>query len=524
MKFFTPLAILLLSFGLRAQDVTWAEDAAPIFFENCASCHRDGGIAPFSLTTYESAEANASLIKWSLETGHMPPWPPDPNYQHHAFERTITDEEKETLIKWVDLGAAPGNLANAPAPPVFPDEGDLPGNPDLVLQIPTYTSQAAGADEYRCFVFKNPLTEDRYVSAWEIVPGNREIVHHVVAFQDESGQCAAADDATPEPGYICFGNSCAGAEMFGAWAPGGNPLTYPPGTGIRLKAGADIVIQLHYPAGSVGETDSTKIHFFFTPTNNGIREVKFATVADPWTTNLNTPFVIPPNTIKTFHTRLDLNFGIDFTILRVMPHMHLLGKSMKAWAKFPDGSIQPLISIPQWDFHWQGMYAFPKLLRIPNGSKLETEFVYDNTTSNPYNPNSPPKTVYYGEETTDEMLFLFMEYLPYQPGDENIVMDSSMLTAVFEPSGNDFPGELSGISPNPVEDKLELTFTLNTSTTISVEIVNLMGLVQHKPVSAERFTEGKHRLELNVDLSPGLYFVVLRNADGQLKSAKFVAK
>ncbi len=524
MKYFTPFAILFLAFSLKAQDLTWAEDAAPIFFENCASCHRDGGIAPFSLTTFESAAANASLIQWSLENGIMPPWPPDPNYQHHAYERTLTEAERQTLIDWVEQGAAPGNLVNAPDPPEFPENGDLPGTPDLVLQIPTYTSQATGADEYRCFVFKNPVQEDRFVTAWEIVPGNREIVHHVVAFQDESGQCAAADDATPEPGYICFGNSCAGAEMFGAWAPGGNPLTYPAGTGIRLKANADIVVQLHYPAGSAGETDSTKIHFFFAPSNNGMREVKFATVADPWTTNLNTPFVIPPNTVKTFHTRLDLDFGIDFTILRVFPHMHLLGKSMKAWAKLPDGSIQPFISIPQWDFDWQGMYAFPKLLHVPDGSKIETEFTYDNTSGNPYNPNSPPQTVHYGEETTDEMLFLFMEYLPYQPGDEDIVLDSTFLTAVFEPSENDFPGELSNVSPNPVDELLQLEFSLSSSADISIEIVNSMGRVVLRPVVARRFTEGKHKVELNVDLSPGLYFVVLRNADGQLKSTKFVAR
>lgn len=524
MKHLVLFAFLLCGLGTRAQSPTWADDAAPIFFEHCASCHRDQGIAPFSLTTYESAQANASLIKWALETGFMPPWPPDPNYQHHAFERTLTDEERQLLINWVEQGAAPGNLANAPAPPVFPEGGDLPGTPDLVLQIPTYTSQATTADEYRCFVFKNPLSEDRFVTAWEIVPGNREIVHHVVTFQDESGQCAAADDATPEPGYICFGNSCAEAEMFGAWAPGGNPLTYPSGTGVRLKAGADIVIQLHYPAGSAGAVDSTQIHFFFAPTNSSMREVQFAIVADPWSTNLNTPFVIPPNTIKTFNTRLDLNFGIDFSILRVFPHMHLLGKSMKAWAKLPDGSVQPLISIPQWDFEWQGMYAFQKLIHLPDGSQIETEFTYDNTTGNPNNPNNPPQTVYYGEETTDEMLFLFMEYLIYQPGDENIVLDSSLLTAVLEPSVNDFSVELGLLAPNPVSDHLRLEFSLQKADQISIDLINSMGQTLYKPVINRPFTEGKHQITLSVNLSPGLYFAVLRNGAGQIKSTKFVAR
>lgn len=522
MKHFLPLALLLTSLAVQSQNITWAEQAAPIFFENCATCHRDNGIAPFSLMTYEGANENASLIKWSLENDIMPPWPPDPDYQHHAFERTITDQERATLIQWVEEGALSGNLANAPTPPVFSENGDLPGTPDLVLQIPIYTSQAAGADEYRCFVFKNPLSEDRFVTAWEIVPGNREIVHHVVTFQDETGECAAADDATSEPGYVCFGNSCEGAEMFGAWAPGGNPLTYPPGMGVRIKAGADIVIQLHYPAGTAGQVDSTEVHFFFSPSNSGMREVKFATVADPWTTNLNTPFVIPANTIKTFHTRLDLNFGIDFSILRIFPHMHLLGKSMKAWAKFPDGSIQPFISIPQWDFHWQGMYAFPKLMHVPNGSKIETEFTYNNTTGNPENPNIPPKTVYYGEETTDEMLFLFMEYLPYFPGDENIVLDSSFLTPVIEPSLKSKSLALLNISPNPVQDHLNLEFSLQQADEISVSIVNLMGQVLRETVVSQSFTEGEHSLELPVDLSPGLYFLVLRNASGETKSAKFV--
>ncbi len=514
---------MLLGFGLGAQTVTWSDHVAPVVYKHCASCHRDGGIAPFSLMSYQEAAPQASYMAWAVEQDIMPPWPPNPSYQPHAFQRVLSPAERQAIIDWAAQGAPPGNLANAPSPPTFPDGGELVGTPDLVLQIPTYVSQATDHDDYRCFVFKSPVDVDRYVVAWEVVPGNRSIVHHVVAFKDDTGNCAARDEQTPEPGYVCFGGACQDAEIFGAWAPGGNALVYPPGMGIKLNAGTDIVVQLHYPAGSVGQVDSTRINLFFAPLGQPMREVKFATVADPFFTNLNKPFVIPANQVKTFNTRLELNYGLDFSLLRVFPHMHLLGKSMKAWVKLPDGHIQPLIHIPEWHFEWQGAYAFPNLLKVPDGSVIETQFTYDNTTANPHNPHNPPQPVTYGEETTDEMLYLFLEYAIYQPGDEFIYLDSSFLTDTHEPVHNPTHDiDWLAVRPNPVTAHFFVDYEIVAPGRYDLLLFDAIGRPIGYVFKSSLHQPGRYRIPVEAELSAGLYHAILRSERGAQKAVKFV--
>lgn len=516
------LACLFVMTTLRAQSVTWADHVAPIVYKHCATCHRDGGIAPFSLMSYADAAPQADYMAWAVGEGIMPPWPPNPDYQPHAFQRVLSPAERQAIIDWAEQGAPSGDLSQAPTPPDFPEGAELLGTPDLVLKIPTYVSQAVDHDDYRCFVFKSPVTMERYVVAWEVIPGNRSIVHHVVTYKDASGQCAVRDSQTPEPGYVCFGGSCQDAEIFGAWAPGGNALVYPPGMGVKLEAGTDIVVQLHYPKGSAGEVDSTRIHYYFAPLGTPMREVKFATVADPWFTNQNTPFIIPPNQIKTFHTRLELNYGLDFSLLRVFPHMHLLGKSMRAWVKLPDGSIQPLIHIPEWDFEWQGAYAFPHLLYVPDGSTIETDFTYDNTTGNPNNPHNPPKTVTYGEETTDEMLFLFLEYALYQSGDEHIYMDSSFLTAANEPLVNPLDAiDWLAIRPNPVATDFFVDYEIAVHGKYDLLLFDGTGRQIVQVLKSTPHQQGRYRIPVRAELSPGLYFAVLRSERGAQKAVKF---
>jgi hypothetical protein len=519
------LFTLFSGFGfLHSQELTWSEHIAPIMYKNCGSCHHDGGVAPFSLTDYQTAVNWASLIELAVSTDHMPPWPPDPEYRHFAFERTISPDEKFAILEWIATGAHAGDLSQTPPAPEYPEGGMLPGTPDLVLQIPTYTVQAQNQDEYRCFVIPNAVLQDKFVTSWEIVPGNRSIVHHVVVYQDETNQCAALDAATPGPGYSCFGGACSNAKIFGAWAPGGNPLVYPESMGIRLKAGADIVIEMHYPAGSAGQVDSTRIHLFFAPQSTGMREVQFDAVADPWQTIQNGPFIIPANQVKTFNTKLNINFGTDITLLRVLPHMHLLGKSMKSWLVEPGGAQVPLIHIPEWDFHWQGMYAFPQPVRIKNGSQLFTQFTYDNTIMNPDNPNSPPQTVGYGESTTDEMLFLFVEYATYQPGDENIVLDSSFITPVFEAPRHSAGAELFPCQPNPVSDFTLIPFYLAEKQEVSIRIFDATGREIAQPLPHSVLPAGRHSVALRQKLSPGIYFVRLGCENGEQKSSKFVVE
>ncbi len=524
MKKFFVLLLLLNGCVFVTNAQTWAGGIAEIFYQECGSCHNDSGVAPFALTDYQEVKQKGNLIQWALETGHMPPWPPNPSYRKFAYQRTLTDQQKTDLISWIGAGMPSGDLAQTPPVPDYPTGGDLPGTPDLVLKIPTYTVQNPNGDEYRCFVIPNAVTQDKFVTAWEIVPGNREIVHHVVVFQDETNQCLLNDLATPEPGYVCFGGACNNAEMIGVWAPGGNPLVYPQGFGMKLKGNADIIIQMHYPDGSAGQVDSTEIHLFFAPQNTGMREVLFDIVADPFSTIQNGPFIIPGNTVKTFNTSLTLDQGVDFTLLRVLPHMHLLGKSVKAWVEPPGGGEVPLIHIPQWDFHWQGMYTFQQLLRLKNNSKIKTEFIYDNTVMNPNNPNSPPKLVAYGEATTDEMLFLFIEYTLYQPGDENILMDSTLLTPVRYLAGGQTGAMLFATQPNPVNDHAAIPFYLPESQRVSVSIFDVNGREVDRPLPETLLPQGYHQANFYGHLSAGLYFVRLACENGGVKTSKFVVK
>ncbi|OWY23393.1 hypothetical protein C7N43_03295 [Sphingobacteriales bacterium UPWRP_1] len=407
--------------GLIAQTPTWSEHIAPILYTNCTKCHHNGGIAPFSLLTYADAYDHQYMIAIETAEKHMPPWPPDKQYVHYTDERVLCDDEIAIIQQWLEGGAPEGDPALAPAPPVYNNQSVL-GTPDLSVTIPNYTVQLT-TDEYRCFAIPSNLLQNRYITAIEVVPGNPEIVHHVLVFYDTSGDCAGLDAADPLPGYAGFGGvGSNSAVLIGLWAPGALPYYYPSGMGSNLPANSYIVLQVHYPAGSQGNQDNTTVNFKLSNAP-GTRNASIAPVLNHTTSLTNGPLVIPANTVKTFYASFNVPFNA--TILSVAPHMHLVGTSIKSYAVTPTQDTIPLIDIPHWDFHWQGQYTFTKAIKIPAGSVLKAEAVYDNTIANPHNPNNPPQPVSAGEATTDEMMLVFFTYLSYQTGDENIVLDTN---------------------------------------------------------------------------------------------------
>jgi len=417
--FFATLA--LAPAALHAQTPVWATDVAPILYNHCTTCHRPGGIAPFSLISYDSAVAYAGSIKADVQAGKMPPWPPDPTYSRLAHERILSATEVSTIVNWVDHGTSSGTLSAAPPVPTYPSHGTIPGTPDLIVKIPTYTSTAASGDVYQCFVIPSGLTADKYIQAFEAIPGNPKCVHHVLVFGDTSGICAGLDAATPGPGYPNFGNAGTdSAFMLGVWVPGSNPMSYPAGFGLRIPKHADIIVQVHYPAGTDGLVDSTEVHFFFDHSAS-IREVFMQPVLYHDFDMTDGPLVIPPNTVKTFHEMLPTAIFGDMTILGAFPHMHLLGQTIKSFAVHPAGDTDKFIRVNDWDFHWQGFYFFRKMKKVPAGSALWAEATYDNTSANPDNPVSPPQLVTAGENTTNEMMIVFFVYTSYHTGDENII-------------------------------------------------------------------------------------------------------
>jgi hypothetical protein len=508
--------LLMYETTAQGQNVTWNENIACIMYTRCTSCHHEGGIAPFSLMTYEDAVATAFGVLQSVNNGSMPPWPPDPNYRSFAHERVLSQEEIDAINEWVNNGT-PLGFGVPPMPPVY-DNPEAITSPDLVLSMPTYTVSSVGNDVYRCFVIPSGLLQDRYINEIEVVPGNREVVHHVLLYQDVSITPALLDAADPGPGYTSFGGTGSNSSvLIGAWVPGQGKKSYPGSMGVRIPVGANIVIQVHYPPTANGQQDQTKVNLKFT--TGPAREVSIATPLNHSTLNEG-PLIIPANTVRTFTSNYLLP-PVNITALDVAPHMHLIGKSIKAWAVTPFGVTIPLIDIPEWDFHWQGMYDFRQPIRIPAGSLLYGTATYDNTSANPNNPNNPPQMVTVGEATDDEMMLIYFSFTVHFPGDENIVIDTS--TTIQTHNSCDFRAvALSGtaelnyldINPNPTGGFLNLG--LPDDFRGKVIVSDSMGrLVLSEQISGRNLDLG--------NLSDGLYLLTLE-AEGGSSTRKIIIR
>lgn len=514
LRFKTLAAGCLLSFAVPslAQQTVWSTDIAPILYNNCASCHRPSGIAPFSLLTYQDASIYGSAIAGAVSARRMPPWPPDPEYNRLAHERILSENDIQKIVSWVNNGKPEGDPTLAPPTPVFSNDGQLPGTPDLVLQIPEYTSTASMGDVYQCFVIPSNLANDRFFTAFEAVPGNKSIVHHVLVYADTSGVCAQLDAATPEPGYTSFGGVGSNdAMLIGGWVPGTQPQVYPPGFGVRIPAGADIVIQIHYPAGSAGLVDSTKINFYFSP--GFVRPVFIDPAINHFFGLTNGPLIIPANETKTFHAEFPVPAGYNFSVLGVAPHMHLIGRNIHSYVVSPAGDTTRFIRINNWDFHWQGFYMLPKIVKVEEGSTLHAFAHFDNTTNNPLNPNNPPQTVYAGESTTDEMMLIYFLYTVYLPGDENIVIDTIYPLNVTHREPYYKGQQLLQVYPNPAKEEILVKLYSDKKDNFSAFLVNMNGQIVHVYKEEALSEPGYHVFRYRLPaLAPGMYQLQLRGS------------
>ncbi|KAF0242207.1 MAG: hypothetical protein FD180_4035 [Planctomycetota bacterium] len=384
--------------------VTWAKDVAPIIQQNCVTCHRQGQIGPFHLTDYEHASAFAKEIRSAVSEKRMPPWKPSDGLSF-MNDRRLTKDQVDTILKWADCGAPMGDEALEPPVREFKDEWVL-GPPDLVLELEADfdLSGTGPADVYRHFVCRTDLPEDKWVMATEIRPGNPRIVHHVLAYIDTSGTARKLDeqaDGIGYPGEGTWPGFIPTGEM-GGWAPGDMPYVLPDGIGRKLKKGADVVLQIHYNRCGTPQKDKTRLGIYFSkkPVKQQIR----------WAEMVNASFEIPPGA-ERHEVKAGWSFTKDVTIHVVSPHQHLLGKSAKMVARFPDGKEQTVIEIDDWDFKWQDAYMPKEPLKLPKGSKILYTAIYDNSEKNPRNPNRPPKAVYWGEKTSDEMCLGYVGYV-----------------------------------------------------------------------------------------------------------------
>lgn len=390
--------------------ITYTRHIAPLLQQHCQSCHRPNGIGPFSLLTYDQAVAWSDDLRTFTKDRTMPPWKPIDGHGDFLNRRALGDDEIELIAKWVRAGCPEGDAKHLPPPRTFPDTWTL-GQPDVTLALPEpFTIPAEGRDIYQCFVLPTHFDDDLYLSGIEVLPGNTRVVHHVIAFVDTSNASLRLDKADPALGY----STSAGFPGFfpagglGGWAPGNLPGHLPPGMAKVLPKGAKVVLQVHYhPSGKL-ETDRTQVGLFFAkpPITRSVRSLMVAPLGGKLS-----GMTIPPEAAD-HEVKAHVYVTQDVVALRITPHMHLLGKDMKVTATLPDGSQRPLVWVNNWDFNWQEGYQFREPVELPEGTRIDLVAHFDNSSKNPHNPNSPPKTVTWGEQTADEMCIAFLETAP----------------------------------------------------------------------------------------------------------------
>ena len=423
------------------QKLTFTEHIAPILYKNCIVCHRPQGIAPFSLQTYGEVWRKKKTIVAVTAKGFMPPWPADPTYSHFVGERVLTSKEKKMLALWVKYGAKEGPKKALPMLPQFP-EGSLLGKPDLTLFLDSVFLDPHTQDRFLTIKIPFKLPKDTFVRAVEFVPGSSNLVHHMnghmfnylesqkrnVFDGSHMADLQASDYSEKFAALRLMNDDGSEPERIHSavnYLPGVYPTLYPEGIGgFRIrKNGTFVANDIHYGEAHKPSFDRSRINVFYAskaperPTFELMLGTNGQTPIEP-------PLVIPPHRVVKCKTK-----GVvpeDISVLTINPHMHLLGTSFLAFGLTPAGDTIPLIRIKRWDFRWQYFYTFKNPVKLPKGTMIIVEGVFDNTLNNPNNPFNPPKTISDKNQTmktSDEMFQFIITWMPYRIGDEKIDME-----------------------------------------------------------------------------------------------------
>jgi len=356
--------------GDAKASLTFTKDIAPILYKNCIGCHRPGEIAPMSLMTYKEVRPWAKAIREKVATREMPPWHLDSQYGKWENDRRLTQKEVDAIVTWIDSGAVEGNAKDLPAPPKFASGWQI-GEPDMVFQMPTeFTVPAEGSVPYQYFAVPTNFKEDRYIQALEARAGNLSVVHHIVM------------------------------GILGALSPGQTPFLAKPGQAKLIKAGSQLVFQMHYTPNGTETKDRSIVGLIFA--KGPVDKIVNSKAA------FDVRFAIPPGA-ENYEVKAVYEFEDDSHIISLMPHMHLRGKDITYRAIYPDGRSEILLSVPRYNFNWQVYYYPVKPLAVPKGTRIEAVAHYDNSTKNPRNPD-PAREVRFGEQTWDEMMNAFFDF------------------------------------------------------------------------------------------------------------------
>jgi hypothetical protein len=350
----------------------------------------------------------ADRIAFVAGRRYMPPWLPSHGYAYAPFagERRLTDQEIRILARWAEAGAPMGDFANAPAPPPHASEGWQLGEPDLVLELPTFEVPAGSGEIYRNFVVPAPVAATRWVQAVELQPWDAGVVHHARLMVDTTSSSARLDAADPAPGFDGMDLVSAAANpegFFVGWTPGKVPARAANGLAWPLRPGSDIVLQLHLqPTGSAVQA-TPRVGLYFADA---------APARRPALIILGSQTIEIPAGASAHLVTDEYRLPVPVEVLGVYPHAHFLAKRMEAYATLPSGERRGLFLIENWDFNWQDEYRYAKPFSLPAGTVVTMRYTYDNSDRNPSNPHHPPRLVRYGSESTDEMAELLIQVLP----------------------------------------------------------------------------------------------------------------
>lgn len=425
-----------------AQPVTFSRDVAPIVFDACVSCHRSGGPGPFPLTTYDQVRRRATQIVEVTRTMYMPPWKVHDDIGQFVGQRKLTPREFSTINQWVKNGAPEGHPRDLPALPKLA-EGWLLGKPDLIVKPEApFRLPAQETDAFRIFAIRVPVSKRTYVTGIEFHPGNARVVHHANIRIDRTPATRQLDDADPLPGYD--GLMPRSAEYpeghFLGWTPGQVAPLVPPDLAWTLEPGSDLVVQLHMQPSGAAEEVLPEVGFYFTDR---------APKQTPTILRLGSQGIDIPPGVSSYVIRDSYVLPVDVQLLAIQPHAHYRAKKILGIATFPDGTDRHVMYISDWDFRWQHVYRAVTPIALPKGTRLSMEYTYDNSASNPRNPESPPAHVFWGQRSRDEMGDLWFQLLASNDADRARL--NAEITAKM--TGEDIVGyeTMLKVTPNDAE-------------------------------------------------------------------------
>ena len=395
---FCGMAAQSLSSSESAARVTFTKDVAPILYKRCVECHREGEVAPMSLLTYQEVRPWAKAIREKVIERAMPPWLADPRYGHFENDRRLSAKEIDTIAAWVNAGAPKGDDRDLPPMPHY-ETGWVIGKPDAVISLEEEVPvPAGGVIPYKYYTVATKFQEDKWVQAAEIRPGNRAVVHHIIV-------------SVVDPGVKAAGNAESGAAREAArdgrnfnklagFAPGEQPKVWPRGTAKPIKAGSNLVFQMHYTPNGKEAKDRSYIGLIFA--KDPVQKRALTGTA------INATFAIPAGD-SNYEVKSAWTAKEDVRLVDLMPHMHLRGKDFTYTAVYPDGRSEILLEVPKYDFNWQLLYRFKEPLLLPKGSRLDCVAHFDNSPNNRYNPD-PASLVKWGPQTWEEMMIGWFDY------------------------------------------------------------------------------------------------------------------